>query len=194
MHRNPLLRILQAYQPIDNADSAQRDCIVEFVKSEPRCFERSLAVGHITGSAWLIDRTSQRALLTHHAKLDKWLQLGGHADGDPDTLRVAIREAHEESGLTDIFPLSADIFDLDVHPIPARGDDPAHLHYDIRFLLQAGGSDEHVKSDESHELRWFTMDDLAGFPVGLSVRRMCEKWRRYIRGEAPFYSAPGIRP
>ncbi|MBX3396844.1 MAG: NUDIX hydrolase [Phycisphaerae bacterium] len=193
MHRTPLLKILEAYQPIDDVDAAQRDRIVQFVRSEPRCFERSLAAGHITGSGWLIDRTARRVLLTHHAKLDKWLQLGGHADGDPDTLRVAIREAHEESGLTDIVPLSAEIFDLDVHWIPQRSDVPAHLHYDIRFLLQARGSDDHVKSDESHELRWFNLEELADFPVGQSVRRMCEKWRVYIQGEEQRHSASGTR-
>ena len=93
-------------------------------------------MGHITGSAWVVDIAGNRVLLADHAKLGRWLQPGGHSDGDPDTLAVALREAREESGL-DVRALDDAIFDIDVHRIPARGDEPAHLHFDVRFLVQA---------------------------------------------------------
>lgn len=176
MNRRDILEKLAAYRPIDAADGAARDRIVQFVESHPACFERSHNSGHLTGSAWLIDRAGSRVLLTHHAKLDKWLQLGGHCDGDSDVLRVALKEAEEESGLTDIVPVVDTIFDLDVHPIPGRAYDPPHYHYDIRFIVQVTGGEEFVISDESHELRWLTPDEVAAMPVGQSVLRMRRKW------------------
>ncbi|MBK8267627.1 MAG: NUDIX hydrolase [Planctomycetes bacterium] len=182
MHRNWLLEKLGFYPARDADDAANRDRIGAFVEEHPRCFERALLIGHITGSGWLMDHTGQRVLLTHHAKLNKWLQLGGHADGDSNVLRVALREAAEESGLNDIIAVSDEIFDLDVHPIPARGGEPEHFHYDVRFLLQATGDDRHVRTDESHELRWFTAAELADFTVGRSVHRMREKWLAHLNG------------
>ena len=135
MHRQNLLTKLNAYTPTTKAETRGHGRIVEFVAAHPNCFERRLAVGHITGSAWLLDATGTKALLTHHRKLGKWLQLGGHADGDSDVLAVALREATEESGLIDLRAVSDDIFDVDVHRIPAHGDTPAHDHYDIRFTV-----------------------------------------------------------
>jgi len=181
MHRRDLLHKLDRYAPSDAVEIVSRARVIEFVNDQPRCFERSLPVGHITGSGWLIDESRGRVLLTHHRKLDKWLQLGGHCDGDPDVLAVAVREAREESGIDGIEPVSADIFDLDVHSIPARGDEPAHHHYDIRFLLRLTGAATFAVSDESHDLAWLTPADIMGMDVGRSIRRMCEKWTRQMR-------------
>ena len=178
MHRDHLLALLSRYVPIDARDDEQRRRIESFVREQSSCFERSLACGHLTGSAWLLDAAGRRVLLTHHRKLNRWLQLGGHADGDPDLLAVALREAQEESGIADIRAVSADIFDLDIHPIPQARATPAHLHYDIRFLLQTCGSDAFVVSDESHALGWFTPAELANLELDEAVRRMCTKWQR----------------
>ena len=91
-----------------------------------------------------------RVLLAHHRELERWLQPSGHSDGDPDTLAVAMREAREESGL-DVRALDNAIFDIDVHRIPARGREPAHFHFDVRFLVQAK-HDRFRVSDEWHAL------------------------------------------
>ncbi len=177
MHRRDILEKLTAYQPRDKRDATQRDRIASFVNAHTDCFERDLIVGHITGSAWLINRTGDRVLLTHHKKLDMWLQLGGHADGDPDVLRVAIREAQEESGLEGIIPMSTTIFDLDVHRIPDHNNTPTHEHHDIRFLLQANTDTGYQISDESHELKWCTPDQALKLSTDQSVRRMVHKWQ-----------------
>ena len=113
-------------------------------------------------------------LLTHHAKLGRWLQPGGHSDGDPDTLAVALREAREESGL-DVGALDDAIFDLDVHRIPALGREPAHLHFDVRFLVQAA-HDRFRVSDESHALAWVPAVGLGALTDEESVLRMARKW------------------
>ncbi len=173
--------MLSRYQPADPRDEAQRRKIEAFVREHPHCFESTFEPGHLTGSAWLVDTTGQRVLLTHHRKLDKWIQLGGHADGHPDLLAVALREAREESGLQDIVPVSEDIFDLDVHRYPATATEGEHEHFDVRFLLQARGHDQFAVSDESHDLAWFTYEQLMGMDLDDAVRRMGEKWRRWRR-------------
>lgn len=139
-------------------------------------FARERAAGHFTASAWLLHADGQRVLLTHHRKLDRWLQLGGHADGDSDLRAVALKEAEEESGLTEL-KVEPGIFDLDRHWIPRHDDVPAHWHYDVRFVVHAGGCEALVVSDESHDLQWREIGALVhDEDADLSLRRMARKW------------------
>ncbi len=177
MHRNHLLALLKNYQPYDKDERDMYEMLVRFVENESQCFERSLRIGHLTGSAWIVDRERRHVLLTHHRKLDRWLQLGGHADGETDILAVALREAREESGLENIKPLLNTLFDVDVHSIPARGDEPRHLHYDVRWLLEADSAAPLVISNESKELAWVALDDIGHLTTDRSIARMTEKLR-----------------
>ncbi len=122
----------------------------------------------------MLNRAGDAMLLTNHAKLEKWLQLGGHADGDADILAVAIREAEEESGLR-VRPVSRAILDLDVHEIPARKSDPLHFHYDVRFVLQVVDSEAFVVTDESLELAWVPLGRLEDYTDEISVTRLVSK-------------------
>lgn len=175
MHRQPLLDQLADYaaKHPDEAETVAR--FIDFVRSDGDCFERSLAIGHVTGSAWIVNADGTQVLLTHHRKLDRWLQLGGHADGDPDVFAVAMKEAREESGLSDFEPVGDGIFDLDIHPIPARKSDPEHLHYDVRYLLRATGATDYVVSDESHDLRWVPLEEVTTLTTEDSMTRMVRK-------------------
>lgn len=148
-----------------------------FLDSSPRVFERDHGPGHFTGSAWLVSADGERVLLTHHRKLGRWLQLGGHADGDRDLARVALREAQEESGLPRLV-VEPSIFDLDRHWIPPRGDVPGHWHYDVRFVVRAAaGSEQFVVSEESLALAWHPVAALIDEPAtDTSLRRMAERW------------------
>jgi 8-oxo-dGTP pyrophosphatase MutT (NUDIX family) len=114
-------------------------------------------------------------LLTHHVKLDKWLQLGGHADGEGDLLAAALREAREESGLTRVRALSPEIFDLDRHWIPPRKSDPGHYHYDLRFLFEANPSEPLAISSESKDLAWVELNTVAALNPEESMARMVRK-------------------
>jgi 8-oxo-dGTP pyrophosphatase MutT (NUDIX family) len=176
MRRAPLLQLLRAYSPLDDTDAACRNRFAAFVSAHPDCFERSLAVGHVTGSAWIVDATGTRVLLTHHRKLDIWVQPGGHADGESDLVSVALREAVEETGLADLVPAFDGIFDLDIHGIPARGDTPAHDHFDVRFAFRCNGAEDYVVSEESHDLAWVALDELENRTREPSMLRMREKW------------------
>jgi 8-oxo-dGTP pyrophosphatase MutT (NUDIX family) len=149
---------------------------MEFLDSHAAVFERSHRVGHFTGSAWLVSADGRRVLLTHHRKLGAWLQLGGHADGDADLARVALREAGEESGLAGL-RVEAGIFDLDRHRIPARADEPAHWHYDVRYVVRSGADERFAVSAESRALAWRAVEDVAAdATLDDSLRRMARKW------------------
>ena len=148
-----------------------------FLASAPDVFERAHGVGHFTGSAWVVSRDHRRVLLTHHRKLGLWLQPGGHADGDRDLARVALREAEEETGLRDLTVEADDIFDIDCHRIPARKSDPEHWHYDVRYVVVAGEDESFVVSEESHDLAWREVAEVASDSgMDASVRRMARKW------------------
>ena len=149
-----------------------------FVEQNEDCFDRALTRGHVTGSAWLVDRTGTRVLLTHHRKLNRWLQPGGHADGNSDIAQVAMREAEEESGIKALSLVSKDLFDIDIHLIPEAADVPAHYHYDCRFLVRCEGDETFTVSEESHDLAWVPMDRITEFTSEESVLRMKRKSRR----------------
>lgn len=152
------------------------DLFVELLGDDVDPFRRERLPGHFTASAWLVARDGLRVLLTHHRKLGRWLQLGGHADGERDFARVALTEAREESGLQELSVEPA-IFDLDRHWIPEHKGVPAHWHYDVRFVVRAGKDEHFVVSEESHDLAWREIATLAGdAQADPSLRRMALKW------------------
>ncbi|MEX0941112.1 MAG: NUDIX hydrolase [Pseudomonadales bacterium] len=178
MHRRQILALIDRYEQQFPDEHEEVRRIRAFVQSHEDCFERSLAPGHVTGSAWLLDDNRERVLLTHHRKLDIWVQLGGHADGEANISLVARKEAQEESGLKDLELLSDQIFDIDIHAIPERGAEPSHYHYDCRFLFRAAGAQDYVVSDESHDLAWIPLDKVCDYTTEASIMRMLEKTRQ----------------
>ncbi len=176
MHRQQLLDLLQQYCPVDLQEKKFKEKLLAFVQEFPNCFERSLEVGHITASCWLVNKDNSKALLMHHTKLDKWFQLGGHCDGDSNVLQVALKEAQEESGIETISPVSKALFDIDIHLIPANKREKEHYHYDVRFLLQATSDQQLTQNRESKELRWISKDKKDLPTDSPSVMRMFDKW------------------
>lgn len=166
------------FEPRDARDYAEWARLSDFVKTHGNAaFSRDpLIGGHVTGSAFILAQDGSAVLLTHHAKLGRWLQLGGHCDGIADARFTALKEAHEESGLARIHLLSDQVFDVDIHEIPA-GKEPAHLHYDVRFLMQAEAGDI-VVSDESHDLAWVPLDRLEDYTSAQSVLRMRDRLKK----------------
>jgi len=149
-------------------DADTRARIVAFVDANPDALLRSCVPGHLTGSAAVVDPRRERALLVLHRKLGRWLQPGGHADGDGDLSRVALREASEETSL-DGLTVEAPAIDLDVHEIPPIGTDPAHLHLDVRFVVVAPDGATPVANHESLAIRWVSRDELADRTLALDA-------------------------
>ncbi len=203
MHRQSLLTLLDVYErtwiegagaarPHAARDAAEERAIVaefrRFVREEHECFERHLAVGHVTGSALVVSPGLDNVLLTLHAKLGKWLQLGGHADGEAEVHDVARREVQEESGLGDLDFLAYEPalgatrpggaplpFDFDRHAIPPRKSDPEHYHYDVRYLVVADPHEPLAITDESTDLRWFPLAEARALTEERSMIRQFDK-------------------
>ena len=150
--------------------------MLDFYRNVPNCFQKDNQIGHFTGSAWVVSPDRKQILMTHHKKLNMWLQLGGHADGSEDLINVAMREAKEESGFENFILVSDKIFDLDIHEIPATSADTKHIHYDVRFLLEADPeNNEIIISDESHDVRWIHLDEVLKRNSEDSMKRMVHK-------------------
>ena len=179
MSREPILKLISGYSSRypNEQETVQR--LRHFVEANEDCFKRELEIGHVTGSAWIVNKNADAALLTHHKKLNIWVQLGGHADGDSNVQRVAEKEAEEESGIANLIVVTPEIFDIDIHEIPARKSEPAHFHYDCRFLLQAE-SEDFVVSEESHDLKWIPLDQMTEYTDEESVLRMVAKTKQWL--------------
>jgi 8-oxo-dGTP pyrophosphatase MutT (NUDIX family) len=181
MDREGLVRLLDRYakRHPDELETIVR--VRRLLSDREGAFHRDCFVpGHITSSAWIVSYESGAALLTHHRKLERWLQLGGHADGETDVLASAFREAEEESGLRgfESVPVAGgtEILDVDVHEIPAHGDEPAHEHHDIRFLLRVS-EEQPIERQvaESKEIRWFPAEGITTLFDEESLARMARK-------------------
>jgi 8-oxo-dGTP pyrophosphatase MutT (NUDIX family) len=174
--RVPLLDALAHYGrrfPDEEAVVAQ---FRAFVASHPRCLSRELAAGHLTASAFVVDASGKRTLLLHHRKLDRWLQPGGHADGESDLSAAALRECEEETGIQGL-EVEPGIFDLDRHRIPERGHEAEHWHYDVRFLVRAPADASAAINDESRAMVWRDIAAVADdHALDASIRRMARKW------------------
>lgn len=190
MNRADLIALLGRYAERHPDERATTQRILDLLEGEPRCFERDSFPGHITASAWIVSRETRKVLLTHHRKLDRWLQLGGHTDGESDVLASALREAREESGIAEFVPIPSSggpqILDVDVHEIPSRASEPAHQHHDIRFLLEAS---EHAPLErqraESKALRWFPAEGIEARFSEESLARMARKAARWLARTPP---------
>lgn len=148
-----------------------RAAMLDFVEHHTDALHRSCLAGHLTGSALVVDAARERTLVMLHAKLGMWLQPGGHADGEGHLAAVALREAQEETGIGDLRVVVPPI-DFDIHTIPARGDEPQHLHLDVRFIVLAPDGAVARGNHESHDVRWVTPGELEAMATDDSLRRL----------------------
>ena len=164
MQHAAILGLLRAHRDgsLSPEEALAVDQTIAFVETHPDCLLRSCAQGHLTGSAWVLSPDRRQVLLTLHRKLGKWLQLGGHADGDSSLLAVALREALEESGLSHVSVVDTRLFDVDRHWIPGLRGEPGHWRHDRRFMLEGDPLEQVTATDESRALSWV---DVAGVPA-----------------------------
>lgn len=180
MHRQELLSLLENYQTSFMEEAGFRRKSIDYVKQHENCFFRELWPAHVTGSSWVVNPSRTHVLMLHHKKHDQWFQPGGHADGQADIIGVAVRETSEETGLdsASINLISNEIFDLDIHDIPAMGKDPSHQHIDIRFLVEIDDRLQVPGNSESHQVLWVPLYQVSRYNNNRSTYRMLEKTRR----------------
>jgi len=179
------LRQLENHAPFDTIEASHLAQTAKFVAQNPDNFwRRTTAAGHITASAFVVNTEHSHALLLHHATLNRWLQPGGHVDDtDTEPLFAALRETWEETGVAGQPGFAAAgaasaLFDVDVHPIPVRikhgVSEPAHLHYDLRYLLVAPAGAVRICA-ESFAFQWVAIASIAAGQVDSGIARMARK-------------------
>jgi 8-oxo-dGTP pyrophosphatase MutT (NUDIX family) len=176
-----LMQLLSRHRPADVGEERSLKRLHQLLKTTGSPFWRGqFNPGHLTASAIVVNKDRTRALLIHHAKLERWLQPGGHFEaGEHQPVDAAAREVREETGLATTWPSALPrLLDVDVHAIPARGTDPAHYHYDLRYLLIAENADAAVAGDGTTAFKWIGPDDVEGLGLDHSLRRALKKaWR-----------------
>jgi 8-oxo-dGTP pyrophosphatase MutT (NUDIX family) len=175
-----VISLLEEYQSIYYEEVAFKNQIIDFVRNHDDFISRKNIKGHLTSSAWVVNPQKDKVILIHHQGLDKWFQMGGHIEEyDTSILESALREAKEESGIFEFKIVSDHIFDIDIHKIPKKNEIEAHLHYDIRMLLEIDTNiafTQQVK--EIKAIAWFSVEKLLRMNIETSIRRMLEKTQK----------------
>lgn len=169
----PDARAAVARAQIDPRAEEHRQLVLDFIDDHDDALLRSCRTGHLTGSALVVNPDGQRVVMLHHRKLDRWLQPGGHADGNGNLAGVALREAIEETGLEGLL-IHPVVIDVDVHEVDPP-DDGRHLHLDARFLVAAPDDADPPGNHESHEVRWVDVDELDELGVDAGTRRLVDR-------------------
>lgn len=171
------LELLDGYAPRDDREREDRQRMLELLVTTQHPLARhQFDPGHFTASAFVLSPALGQVLLIKHPVLGLWLQPGGHIEpGDADPMNAALREVREETGLT--VSKGDALFDIDIHEIPSRGAAPAHLHFDLRFLVTVDGLPDPL-SEEGVHARWLTLHEAVALTTDESVKRMVAKVRR----------------
>ncbi len=171
-----LLAALSAHPVFDSTEEKYVASCMDLAMRHPGdWWRRALAEGHFTASAWVTDAACRQALLLHHAKLNRWLQPGGHLDEEDDSPAAgALREAREESGIARLTLFDGRLFDVDVHEIPERGNEARHFHYDLRYRVVAVNT-AITLSSESLGYRWMDLLSLCDDNADEGLARMARK-------------------
>lgn len=170
---------LKEMTPFEDVEKEMIQRMINFINAHENPMDQKLEVGHLTGSAWIVNKERTKALFTHHTKLGMWLQLGGHAEEEDESIKhTAIREAYEESGLESVKLISEYILSVDIHMIPERKGFPDHFHYDVQFLFEADENETLAITSESNDLKWISLEDIPSYNNEMSIRRMLEKGKK----------------
>ena len=159
-----LIEEIEKYEPFNEMEERDKELILRALRREENVFSRENSLCHMTASAWISSPDRTKVLMAYHNIYDSWSWLGGHADGDTDLLRVALKEAEEESGLSKVKPLMQDIFSLEVLTVDGHMKKgkyvSSHLHLNVTYLLEADDREMvHAKEDENRGVRWFSPED-----------------------------------
>ena len=161
LQKENLIRQIENYQPFNEQEERDKDLILEWIRNNENAFSRENKVAHITASAWVVNKDKSKVLMVYHNIYNSWSWLGGHADGEMDLLSVAIREVKEEAGISNVRPITEEIFSLESLTVDGhvkKGNYvSSHLHLNITYLLEADSDEQvSVKADENSGVAWFS--------------------------------------
>ena len=171
--RKKLIEKIENYKPFNEQEEKDKSLILDWIRNNENAFTRENTIAHITASAWVVNKDRSKVLMVYHNIYNSWSWLGGHADGETDLLSVALREVREEAGISNIQPVSEEIFSLEALTVDGHIKKgkyvSSHLHLNITYLVEAD-SDEalFVKPDENSGVAWFTPED--------ALKKSTEPW------------------
>ena len=179
----PLLSLLDRYRPQGETEAADVERVRALVETAADPFLRTMPL-HVTGSALIVHPASQRVLLRWHQRQQAWLQVGGHGDpGESDPLAIALREAAEETGLTDLEPWpDAELRHVVVVPVPASSAEPAHHHADVRFVVATHAPEAARPEHPDAPLRWLSLADAQEATSQDNLRETLSRAQRLLAG------------
>ena len=159
-----IIEQIRAYHPVNEQEERDKELILHCLNTEKDIFTRENRIAHMTTSAWVVNRSRTKVLMVYHNIYHSWSWLGGHADGEEDLLKVALKEVREESGILHVEPVCKEICSLEVLTVDGHIKKGAyvssHLHLNVTYLLQADDADTlHIKEDENSNVAWFSPED-----------------------------------
>lgn len=173
MDRKELISKIKKYQPFNEQEEMDKALILNWIETQENAFSRENTVAHMTASAWVVNKERNKVLMVYHNIYNSWSWLGGHADGETDLLAVAVREVKEEAGITNVRPVSDEIFSLEFLTVDGHVKKgryvSSHLHLNVTYLLEADSEEAvSVKVDENSGVAWFT--------PGEALKKSTEPW------------------
>lgn len=164
MTREDSIRQIENYPPFNEQEEKDKALILGWISNNENAFSRENTVAHITASAWVVNKDRSKVLMVYHNIYNSWSWMGGHADGETDLLSVAIWEVKEEAGISNVRPVSEEIFSLESLTVDGhvkKGNYvSSHLHLNITYLLEADSEEQvSVKADENSGVMWFSLED-----------------------------------
>lgn len=173
MTQQKLIASIEQYQPYNVQEEMDKSLILEWIKNNNNAFLRENTVAHMTASAWVVNADRSKVLMVYHNIYNSWSWLGGHADGETDLLSVAIREVKEEAGISNVLPVSEDIFSLESLTVDGHWKNgkyvSSHLHFNVTYLLEADSEEAvSIKADENSGVAWFMPEE--------ALKKSTESW------------------
>ena len=173
MDRKELISKIKKYQPFNEQEEMDKALILNWIETQENAKKKENTVAHMTASAWVVNKERSKVLMVYHNIYNSWSWLGGHADGETDLLAVAVREVKEEAGITNVRPVSDEIFSLESLTVDGHVKKgryvSSHLHLNVTYLLEADSEEAvSVKADENSGVAWFT--------PGEALKKSTEPW------------------
>ena len=171
--RQKLIDQIEKYKPYNEQEEKDKILILDWIRKNENAFSRENAVAHMTASAWVVNRERTKVLMVYHNIYNSWSWLGGHADGETDLLSVAVREVKEEAGISNVRPVSEEIFSLESLTVDGHmkigNYVSSHLHFNLTYLLEADSEETvSIKADENSGVAWFSPEE--------ALKKSTEPW------------------